>query len=464
MTRHPGRNVPCPCGSGRKYKNCCARRPSTPGLLYSPGEREEALGLVYRHAVRAEYAADREIASRLFWGGRLDELDDKEARAFMEDPLCLSAYFSWLVYDLDVEGPGDTIALRFLAAKGAGLTPGQREFLQRMGASQVRLYEVTAVRLDQGLDLRDLWTDTTIAVAERLATHELRQWDVLGARVITGPAGAPVVEGTPYRYTPDQSPWILDRLRGFKRAAPKGIDEQTFFKRAAIVLHQEWLDLVALRPMPQVVTAEGDSFMMVRAFFDVRNPAQIALALAGRPEFVVQEDGNHVWVEVEDSGRVLGTVVASGERLVLETMSEERADRGREVLESVLGDAVNFRAMRLESPDLESMRDEAMRPGTRTRQREGEGIPPEMEADMVKQVYRQHYESWLDESIPALGNRTPRKAARLKTVRPKLVALLKGLESQMARDRREGRPAIDVGWMWEELGVDREQGMEGADV
>ncbi|MGH7657883.1 MAG: SEC-C metal-binding domain-containing protein, partial [Gemmatimonadales bacterium] len=24
VTSHPGRNVPCPCGSGRKYKNCCA--------------------------------------------------------------------------------------------------------------------------------------------------------------------------------------------------------------------------------------------------------------------------------------------------------------------------------------------------------------------------------------------------------------------------------------------------------
>ena len=22
-----GRNAPCPCGSGRKYKHCCARRP-----------------------------------------------------------------------------------------------------------------------------------------------------------------------------------------------------------------------------------------------------------------------------------------------------------------------------------------------------------------------------------------------------------------------------------------------------
>ena len=24
MSNHPGRNDPCPCGSGKKYKYCCA--------------------------------------------------------------------------------------------------------------------------------------------------------------------------------------------------------------------------------------------------------------------------------------------------------------------------------------------------------------------------------------------------------------------------------------------------------
>jgi hypothetical protein len=30
-TTHPGRNAPCPCKSGLKYKRCCANRPSPPG-------------------------------------------------------------------------------------------------------------------------------------------------------------------------------------------------------------------------------------------------------------------------------------------------------------------------------------------------------------------------------------------------------------------------------------------------
>ncbi len=55
-----------------------------------------------------------------------------------------------------------------------------------------------------------------------------------------------------------------------------------------------------------------------------------------------------------------------------------------------------------------------------------------------------------------LGNRTPRHAVRLKTVRPRLIALLKDFESCAERGRRAGELAYDFSWMWEELRVSRE--------
>jgi hypothetical protein len=62
---------------------------------------------------------------------------------------------------------------------------------------------------------------------------------------------------------------------------------------------------------------------------------------------------------------------------------------------------------------------------------------------------------WLDEPVPALDGRTPREAAALKSARPQLISLLKGMENLSERDRRAGRPAYDFGWMWGELGLDR---------
>ena len=58
--------------------------------------------------------------------------------------------------------------------------------------------------------------------------------------------------------------------------------------------------------------------------------------------------------------------------------------------------------------------------------------------------------------MPALGNRTPRHTATLKTFRPKLIALLKDFESHSERQRRAGEIAYDFTWMWAELGLNRE--------
>ena len=43
------------------------------------------------------------------------------------------------------------------------------------------------------------------------------------------------------------------------------------------------------------------------------------------------------------------------------------------------------------------------------------GIPPEVESQMLAEFSGRYYRAWLDEQIPALGGRTPRHAASLKT-------------------------------------------------
>lgn len=74
---------------------------------------------------------------------------------------------------------------------------------------------------------------------------------------------------------------------------------------------------------------------------------------------------------------------------------------------------------------------------------------------MPLEFFEQHYRTWPDEPLPALGNRTPREAAKLPSVRPRLISLLKEMEVMAERDRRAGRPAYDVTRMWAELGLER---------
>lgn len=55
----PGRNDPCPCGSGRKFKHCCLHKRSR------PVEPEPAL------SPEAERRVALHLAQVMAWGGRM---------------------------------------------------------------------------------------------------------------------------------------------------------------------------------------------------------------------------------------------------------------------------------------------------------------------------------------------------------------------------------------------------------
>ena len=59
---------------------------------------------------------------------------------------------------------------------------------------------------------------------------------------------------------------------------------------------------------------------------------------------------------------------------------------------------------------------------------------------------------WLDDSIPALAGLSPRRAARMPKMKPRLVALLKELEHH--EQHRPEAQRFDVGTLWRELGLD----------
>ena len=68
--------------------------------------------------------------------------------------------------------------------------------------------------------------------------------------------------------------------------------------------------------------------------------------------------------------------------------------------------------------------------------------------------FDRHYRQTLTDKIPALGDRTPRQAARSKAGRAQLVNWLKYMENaETRRARLQEQTPYDFSWMWEELGI-----------
>jgi hypothetical protein len=455
MPDAPGRNDPCRCGSGQKYKKCCLPKDEAAAAVDRPktSGRAAAMEALIRFAYSAQFEPDHGIANLLFWVDRLDGMDDAHARDLVEHEDTIAKYNGWFLFDLEID-EGQTVADMFLEQRGWTVGPDERDFIERIRVTSMRLYQIETVEPEKGVHLVDLWTKDRVFVHERLGTAQMVRWDLIGARVVSNEAGIPMFEGGLYLYPVAEKALLLKTFKSLHRPFHRQFPDESldaFFKRHAMVFHHAWLDLVVLRPLPRMVTAEGDEMIFTRVVFDVRDEAVVRAALAKRDDVDVQDDGSFVWLEdADEMRRILGTLTIEGRRAAFEATSRERGARGRDWLESIAGAALTYRATSYETvAQALKARVDSAAPNQLPE------IPPEIEAEILREMQDTHYRAWLDQPIPMLKNYTPRQAAVSKSLRPLLRDLLQQLDNQAERTREAGRFAYDSGWLWTELGLDR---------
>ena len=420
---------------------------------YRPAERSSALAKLMRFAARPKYKELHRAALALFWGDWLSEKPDHQLEEVMTSEQVEIAYNSWLAFDFD-RGGGRRMLDDYLETEGNKLSSGELNYLNGLRGSHLRLYEILEVKPDQGFEVRDLWDDRRLYVRERAATRQIVAWDLIVARIGPGGDGETVFETIPYLFRAADKDGLLKGLRKAHQVFTHEFPNEEisdFFKRMAPVFHKLWLERVALPPHPKLITGDGEPFIFAKVIFDLLDREEAIRSLADRTDIVDHGDGSYVWLEPAGNfQRSVGTMIFDEKRVVLETTSQKRAEKARDELANLFGGAARFRAISYE--DVE----QALKRAPQTSKQKEPDIPVEEQRKILGEYYEDHYRKWLDEPVPALGNRTPRHAARLKTVRPKLVALLKDFESHSERQRRAGEIAYDFSWMWEELGLNRE--------
>jgi hypothetical protein len=450
------RDGPCPCGSGKKLKKCCARKAERAARPPDRSEerqevRSAALHALSHFAARPEFDEVRTAALHALSGP--DPEDTEEPDEPLEEDLHVKWAF-YLYFDVSI-GDGRSLAEVFLERQGYQLTERQQRQLRRFAAARLRPYEVEEVRLDEGLRLRDLWSGQEVQVSERSATHHVGQWDLVVARVAPDDDGIWRLEGAAYPLPRRIKQRLLDALkheeRRLRRGDP-GLDEDRLFRHCAPLVHHLWLEEAVNPPLPSLVTAEGDPIVFGKVAFDVLDAPTARAALEGLPEFRADEDGTYAWTEDTGDGttRSLGRITLEDEHLLLEVTSRQRAARGRQLLEAAAGDSLRHRATRYESVQMAIERHRS-----KPREEAPPPVPPEVAAELIREYKERHYRTWPDEPLPGLDGRTPRQAARLKTLRPRLVDMLKDMENMEARATRPQNPAYDFGWIWKELDLER---------
>ncbi len=375
------RNDFCPCGSGLKYKACCLKAPK----LSTEARIAWLTQKVTRWMARVER---QENLSDFFltFNKMLGEPTEEDYGDFILDV----AMF---------EGRGIE---EYLDLRGELLSPSDRQLLDALNSSKRALFEIVGVEPGQTLTLRDTLTGEKTTVLEHLDSLDAKTGDYLMARTISTPNGH-ILVGQKLRILLRQRDALLDLLRH----SPEPFD------------FLSWL-ASSLRP-PRILNFESQEIIFCKALVRPVYPVDITSIFTR--EFGEASGGKWTPGESNSPDATTGTAALSLENglVTVEASSVQGLERTLELFKELIGEfeivhkiqqsinsnAENYtRHLRLESP-----RD----------------IDKELQW-IISAHLEQMEDRWTNESIPALGNLTPRQALIDPTRSEDLIRLLNEFE------------------------------------
>jgi hypothetical protein len=487
-----GRNEPCPCGSGKKYKRCClAEEQLAPADVIDPStlpDTGDAPATVHDLDRKLVASMDR-YARDTFGPNWIVRAAETFRDPTSPDPL-LGPWALWNhLFD------GKSIAQWFFEDRGDQLSEIERTWLNAQRAAWLSVWEVLEVEPGRSIAVRDLFTGETRVVRETSASESLAKRDVLLARVVDH-QGISVLCGLYSRsLAPEEADTVVRRIRlRLRRKSSIPIDRMREERvgRYLIACWEEALEDRAVRAgvPPVLQNTDGDALLITVDHFafdsadreeirrrlaaakEVEDPPRPAVPPVGGvppkgavppvggvpprsavppagddpdPAYVFCKPGNRMHRGWENT--VVGRATISGNKLRMESNSVQRADSLRMRVETLLGPLVRHRAREHADP-VASLREERGAAGIAS---PAPGDSTEEMDQIIREMKAKHYADWADRPLPGLGGRTPRAAVRTKSGRQQVDLLLRQNENLESRQPEGQR--FDFGGIRRELGL-----------
>jgi len=431
-----GRNDPCPCGSGAKYKKCCLPLNSTTSL---PLELQRALSW---------HQADQEhSATVLAWTARHHREWLEEARAliideaFPDEESLIPFVTVYLCWHYQSEDDGPTPAELYLRAESRRVR--DTAWFAAQATGYLSLWEVLEVKPGQWLKLKDLLTGNERQVWERSGSVEAHTRMVLLARVVELDDGLCVLAGCYPMALPLTQALEVKKsfLEGSFPRRKKLRPEELRMDEAFLDLTAEFdLGLIDLYdgPPPQLTNFHGEAMKWTvdRFRFPAAKRSEVLERMQALGEF--HDDAVNITEDSPNGPVSVAFLTAKDKELHLQTNSLERADRlTARVQELGKGLWKHTAREHPEGPELPSALPE--------------GPPPPEVVEHIRKYRQELMDGWLEATIPALDNKTPREAAQTPKGRKQLQRLLSTFADAEARKPPAERISLEK--LYTELGV-----------
>lgn len=463
-----GRNQACPCGSGKKYKNCCLRAERRD--FFAAQERAARAGA--EDGAAAVHGLDRSLVDDMTAYARRrfgQEWLMRSAEAFRDPGLALPLLQHWSFYHVLVRGR--TVAEWFLNDPEERHSEAERSWLEAQRAAWLSVWEVLDLEPGKTITLRDLLTSEERVVVEAGGSRTLEKRDTLLARVIDH-EGVSVLAGVHVQPLPPRgSAEAVSRMRARLRRKGSVPTERLREENTGRDLIGFWEDgiencLSRVSKRPEMRNTDGESLLFTTDHYvfgpiDIKEIRRRLMAIPGMqpppsaddPElvYVFSREGNAAVRSMENT--ILGTATISANKLRLESNSLKRADSLRKLVEKALEPLVRHRGRDHADPVAR------LGKGSRGKGRPARApssqpeIPPDEMNRLVLEFKAKHYAGWADDPLPALEGKTPREAIKTKAGREQVDLLLREFENGEAR--------MPAGQRYDFSGLRRELGLEG---
>jgi hypothetical protein len=379
-----GRNDPCPCGSGRKFKTCCLGGGAEP--------IESRSGWLYHKIVTFTLRPMRRY--------HVEELF--EIAAALARPQVLGDLLPILVDVAAFEGGGIGA---FIAQRGELLPVDELALARSWLTSRLAMWEIVDSDPGQTVTMRDTRTGDQVVVTEHTASQTLRQGQYLLARIVAAGSQYQII-GLPLNVELRHRESLMALLDSEPGAAALA----------------SWVG-AAFAP-PRLTNREGEETILCRAALRPASTPWDKLVAVLDEKYV--STGDRQWTEralVDGDDVVRCFIRREDEDLVVETNSVERFERLLGSLRELVSDLVVVDDERL-TPDQALARRTAMTDPSAWPPGE---IPPQVD-QAIEDLLLQKEREWMDQAVPALGGLTPREAAADPSRREDLVSLLREFE------------------------------------
>lgn len=393
---------------------------------------------------------------------------------------------------------GRNIVDDYLKRRGWKEGASTRAYIAALRTSVMSLYEVSDIVRDTSFWARDLVRGgEPVLISERSATHSLKQWDRIAARVVQVGTQTQIT-GAVLPYDRDASEILLKLLRNVSKRAAKekqkladlvdrdvnnltvvnAFSQTALLRAIAPTITTVWLtdiiDHTVGPQIPEVRNAEDDELLFCTLHYPFAagtTTAAIRLALGQCSELRQESATFWNWFKprkpaktlgaqkprsksqsfittLEDGSLVLGGVELKDKALVLSVNSRERSDLGRALLSKTLGGLVGQPLVEMQTVE-QVMESQDSPPSAKL------DLSEEQQRSIIHDSMDRHYRNLIDQPIPILGNKSPRAAAKTAKGRAKVVDWLKTLENRTAKSggHNPEMGSYSFSWLWTELGL-----------